>query len=206
MSLNIRAKLNLPSPSSKDSAGRALHHCETRLPLQALIESTFRDGRSRPNAPVDRRIAERLAEYLRVAMGATARHCEGKIGAPRSRIGRRREEGFSVEVDSSRVVVTGTNVAGLLQGVYWLQDRMESDGGPFLPKGRTNRTALLSPRYLYSFFALYGDPLLEADIDPFPEGYLERLGRSGIGGIWMQAVLSTLAPSKVFPEFGQPLR
>ena len=48
-----------------------------------------------------------------------------------------------MEVDSSRVVLTGTNVAGLLQGVYWLQDRMESAGGPFLPKGRTNRTALL---------------------------------------------------------------
>ena len=34
------------------------------------------------------------------------------------------------------------------------------------------------------YFALYGDPLLEPDIDPFPEGYLERLGDvfPGYGG------------------------
>ena len=154
-------------------------------------------------APVDRKIGERLAEYLRVAMGAKTGAAKGKSVRLTLGTGEGEKEGFSVEVDSSRVVLTGTNVPGLLQGIYWLQDRMESDGGPFLLKGRTNRTALLSPRYLYSFFALYGDPLLEAEIDPFPEGYLERLGRSGIGGLWMQAVLSTLAPSKLFPEFGR---
>jgi hypothetical protein len=58
-------------------------------------------------------------------------------------------------------------------------------------------------RYLYSHFALYGDPLMEPDLDPFPDGYLERLADCGINGVWMQAVLHTLAPSKHFPEFGQ---
>lgn len=153
------------------------------------------------DASVDRRIAERLAEYLRVAMGSPASTAAGKT--VRLALGSGEKEGFSAEVDGSSVVLTGTNVAGLLQGIYWLQDQMESAGGPFLPKGRSARTVLLTPRYLYSFFALYGDPLLEADIDPFPEGYLARLGRLGIGGIWMQAVLSTLAPSKAFPEFGR---
>lgn len=152
------------------------------------------------DAPVDRRIAERLTEYLRVVMGSPVGTAKGKV--LRLALDPGEEEGFSVEVDASRVVLTGTSVAGLLQGVYWLQDRMESAGGPFLPRGRTDRKARLTPRYLYSFFALYGDPLLEPDIDPFPEGYLERLGRLGMGGVWMQGVLSTLAPSKVFPEFG----
>jgi hypothetical protein len=50
--------------------------------------------------------------------------------------------------------------------------------------------------------ALYGDPLLESDIDPFPAGYLEKLGKAGIDGVWIQAILSTLAPSTAFPEFG----
>lgn len=58
-------------------------------------------------------------------------------------------------------------------------------------------------RYVYSHFALYGDPLLEPEIDPFPDGYLERLRGVGINGVWMQAVLRTLAPSKQFPEFGE---
>jgi hypothetical protein len=59
------------------------------------------------------------------------------------------------------------------------------------------------PRLIYPFFALYGDPLLETQIDPLPERYLERLARRGIGGIWMQAVLSNMAPSTLFPEFGK---
>jgi len=58
-------------------------------------------------------------------------------------------------------------------------------------------------RYLYSYFALYGDPLMEPELDPFPDGYLERLADCGINGVWMQAVLETLAPAKHFPEFGQ---
>jgi hypothetical protein len=57
-------------------------------------------------------------------------------------------------------------------------------------------------RYVYSHFALYGDPLLEPEIDPFPDGYLARLRDAGINGVWLQGVLRTLAPSKRFPEFG----
>ncbi|MBN1441198.1 MAG: hypothetical protein JXA90_00750, partial [Planctomycetes bacterium] len=40
------------------------------------------------------------------------------------------------------------------------------------PAGGASRAAL-SPRFLYSYFALYGDPLLEPELDPFPDGYLE---------------------------------
>ena len=44
---------------------------------------------------------------------------------------------------------------------------------------------------------------MEADIDPFPDGFLEKLARVGVNGVWLQAVLRTLAPSKIFPEFGE---
>ena len=52
----------------------------------------------------------------------------------------------------------------------------------------------VSPRFCYSYFALYGDPLLEKEADPYPEGYLARLAASGVDGVWLQAVLYTLAP------------
>src|SRR5205823_4595067 len=50
------------------------------------------------------------------------------------------------------------------------------------------------PRFCSSYFALYGDPLLEPDLDPYPDGYLERLAAAGVDGIWLQAVLYRLAP------------
>lgn len=51
-----------------------------------------------------------------------------------------------------------------------------------------------SPRYCCSYFALYGDPLLETEADPFPDGYLARLAAAGVDGVWLQAVLYCLAP------------
>jgi hypothetical protein len=52
----------------------------------------------------------------------------------------------------------------------------------------------LSPRFCYSYHALYGDPLLETETDPYPEGYLAKLAEAGADGVWLQAVLYKLAP------------
>jgi len=57
-----------------------------------------------------------------------------------------------------------------------------------------------SPRYCYSYFALYGDPLLTPELDPYPEGYLERLAGVGVNGVWLQAVLYKLTPFPWAPE------
>lgn len=51
-----------------------------------------------------------------------------------------------------------------------------------------------TPRYGYGYFTLFGDPLLDSEIDPFPEGYLERMAASGMDGTWMHIVLSKLTP------------
>lgn len=53
---------------------------------------------------------------------------------------------------------------------------------------------LFTPRYCYSYFALYGDPLLEPELEPYPDAYLERLAQTGVSGVWLQAVLYKLAP------------
>ncbi|MBK9169278.1 MAG: hypothetical protein IPM24_17700 [Bryobacterales bacterium] len=62
--------------------------------------------------------------------------------------------------------------------------------------------AAVDPRYVYSYFALYGDPLMEPDLDPFPDGYAQRLVAAGVNGVWMQGVLHTLVESPRFPDFG----
>ncbi len=49
-------------------------------------------------------------------------------------------------------------------------------------------------RFCYSYFALYGDPLLAPEADPYPDGYLARLAGTGVNGVWLQAVLHKLAP------------
>ncbi len=112
-------------------------------------------------------------------------------------------ESYRIDVNDGEVLIEAPDGDGIVRCFYDLRSEMTRREGPYLAKGRRGRTALWDPRYLYSYFALYGDPLTEPDIDPFPDGYLDRLAASGINGVWIQAVLNTLAPSKIFPEFGR---
>ena len=71
--------------------------------------------------------------------------------------------------------------------------------GPVAATGPARTPAPQAPAHsrrgiCYSFFALYGDPLLDPALDPYPDGYLARLAASGVNGVWLQAVLSKLAP------------
>ena len=63
-----------------------------------------------------------------------------------------------------------------------------------------NPQPLASLRFCYSYFALYGDPLLEKHADPYPDGLLARLAQAGVNGVWLQAVLHKLAPCPWEPE------
>lgn len=58
-------------------------------------------------------------------------------------------------------------------------------------------------RIVYSYVAVFGDPLLHPELNPYPDGLLERLAGAGINGVWLHAVLRDLAPGgAAFPEFG----
>ncbi len=67
---------------------------------------------------------------------------------------------------------------------------------------RSRDGSLFKLRFIYSYFAPYGDPLVNAEFEPYPDGLLERLANLGVNGVWMHTVLRTLAPSDGFPEFG----
>jgi hypothetical protein len=68
------------------------------------------------------------------------------------------------------------------------------------PSPTLNSHPSTSLRFCYSYFALYGDPLLEKHADPYPAGLLARLAQAGVNGVWLQAVLHKLAPFPWKPE------
>ena len=47
-----------------------------------------------------------------------------------------------------------------------------------------------SLRMGYSYFAVYGDPLIDVSLDPYPDGFLARLAESGVNAVWLHSVLS----------------
>jgi hypothetical protein len=62
---------------------------------------------------------------------------------------------------------------------------------------------LFSPRFICSYLKIYGDPLLDPQVDMYPDGLLQRLAAVGVDGVWLYGVLRELAPGgATFPEFG----
>ncbi len=69
------------------------------------------------------------------------------------------------------------------------------------------RRANDGPRYLYSYFGSYGDPLADDAPDSYPDGLLARLSECGVNGVWLHVVLRQLAPGGGdFPEFARGAR
>lgn len=59
-------------------------------------------------------------------------------------------------------------------------------------------------RFIYPYFALFGDPLMDNNADIFPDGLLEKLSALGVNGVWLHVLLRDLAPGgQAFPEFGK---
>ncbi|WP_407429244.1 hypothetical protein [Arcticibacter sp.] len=59
-------------------------------------------------------------------------------------------------------------------------------------------------RFIYSYFGVFGDPLIDNSVDPYPEGLLAKLAERGVSGVWMHVVLDQMAPGgPKFPEFGE---
>lgn len=174
--------------------------------VQALSQTRHRRIRTVPDAwsltpagdPRLTRAGERFLHYLRDTFGVKPGPGHRLTLALDAAI-----RGSRTTVTASEIKVEAQDTAELMQALYALQDAMDEAESPTLPNGVTGRRTVWSTRYLYSYFALYGDPLFEPEADPFPDGYLEKLARAGINGVWLQAVLHTLAPSPAFPEFGQ---
>lgn len=72
---------------------------------------------------------------------------------------------------------------------------------PTQPPSGTDRPVSL--RFVYSYLAVYGDALINPELDPYPDGFLQRLSAVGVNGVWMHTVLRDIAPGgPAFPEFG----
>jgi len=109
-------------------------------------------------------------------------------------------ESHRIEVTANKIEIQAVDEVGLLRGLQWMQKSMEKRKAPYLKQGITKRNTRFDLRYMYSYFAVYGDPLLELNMDPYPEELLSRLSNLGVNGVWLQAVLYKLVPFEHAPE------
>jgi len=109
-------------------------------------------------------------------------------------------ESYRVRIAANQIDIQAVDEVGLLRGLNWLQQQMKARNAPYLKQQSTVRNTRFDLRFVYSYFAVYGDPLLDADIDPYPDDLLLRLSKLGVNGVWLQAVLYKLVPFAHAPE------
>lgn len=110
---------------------------------------------------------------------------------------------FRINAEPDRIQITAPTERAAIRALYHLRGEMDRRHAPVVTEGEAVSRETWTPRFLYSYFALYGDPLIEGEAAGLPDGYLDRAAANGIEGVWVQGVLNTLAPSKAFPEFGK---
>ncbi len=128
-------------------------------------------------------------DFLFVKLGSLKPRCEvlrwgeaGEVGLERAS-----EIGQVVQEEFGERKLTGED------GLFSFVSRLSRSGG-----FGGERSGMVggggAPRYCYSYFALYGDALLDPGLDPYPDGYLERLAELGVNGVWLQGLLAQLSP------------
>ncbi len=152
--------------------------------------------------PLVEMTAERLAftlredDFLWVKLGSLKPQCEPLRYHPPDEPARRRAAEIRRVVED----VFGEEIRRPAEPRFDFVRQLSTPPDP-APKPGENSPAPL--RIAYSYLAVYGDPLMNPKLDPYPDGLLERCAAVGINGVWLHAVLRELAPGgKTFPEFG----
>ncbi len=81
-------------------------------------------------------------------------------------------------------------------------DDLGGDAEP-LPIDASNVSPQFELCYLHSYFAVFGDPLLQDSSLLYPDKLFAKLQERGVNGVWLHSLLRDLTPATAdFPEFG----
>ena len=147
---------------------------------------------------------ERLAfalredDFLWIKLGSLKPKCERLRYTPPDEAASRRAAEIRRVVEED----FGAEIGGPAEPRFDFVRKLGSPLPEFSPR-QSDDDRPVSLRFVYSYLAVYGDPLLNPDLDPYPDGFLQRLSAVGVNGIWLHVVLRDLAPGgAAFPELG----
>ncbi|MEO5996566.1 MAG: hypothetical protein ABIN89_07550 [Chitinophagaceae bacterium] len=117
------------------------------------------------------------------------------------------EEEFQVEVNSKGCRLLASDVEGIRRAIFYIEDKMLSLEGPFLPLGKIDRKPFMRRRISRCFFGpikrfpRMRDELMDT-INYYPDNYLNRLAHEGVNGLWLTVEFQDLCTTKFTPEAG----
>ncbi|MDD5603013.1 MAG: hypothetical protein PHG48_02880 [Eubacteriales bacterium] len=116
---------------------------------------------------------------------------------------RRISEYHEITVESGRITIIAADRAGIIRGLVYLADMADARGGPFYIPGIHRRTPRFDRRIIYSYCGLYTTAF---DVDSriyLPDELLYKYAKTGVNGIWLQAVLYLLTEFPFEPSMSK---
>ncbi|MBQ4159864.1 MAG: hypothetical protein IJD83_02935 [Clostridia bacterium] len=116
------------------------------------------------------------------------------------------KESYKITVTEAQCLMEAGDGEGIRRAIYFIEDEMKRREGFFLPCGTIERRAVIKTRISRSALVPNyntGKGELGADIEGYPDAYLDRLAHDGVNAIWVQEHLRVLVPSEVIPEYGK---
>ncbi len=113
------------------------------------------------------------------------------------------EEYHQVQVTENAITITAGTATGALRGLYVLENQALRTGKFAFDVMDIKKKTKFKIRYIYSFSSLYADVLEQDTRISFPDELLAAYGRAGVNGVWIQGLLSQLAPHAFMPELSE---
>jgi hypothetical protein len=117
-------------------------------------------------------------------------------------------ESFRLEIQSDRCRVIAGDDEGIRRGIFYLEDEMLRQRGPFLPLGKVEKQPVIERRISRCFFGPIKRPPkmrdeLMDDVNYYPEQYLNRLAHEGVNGLWLTVEFRDLVATSFTPDAGK---
>jgi len=117
-------------------------------------------------------------------------------------------EAFRLEIKPQICRILAADTEGIRRGIFYIEDEMLRNRGPFLSSGTFERRPFIRRRISRCFFGPIKRPPkmrdeLMDDVDYYPDQYLNRLAHEGINGLWLTVEFRDLCSTTFTPEAGQ---
>ncbi len=117
-------------------------------------------------------------------------------------------ETYRVVVSADECRIQAGDTEGIRRGIFFVEDRLLSARGPFLPRGAVTRSPVIRTRISRCFFGPIKRPpknrdeLLD-DVNYYPDPYLNRLAHEGVNGLWLTIAFADFCKNEAFPGCGR---
>ncbi len=167
---------------------------------QIVVDSSWAVSNKTGNSAVDSMVERFVATAADVWGVSLKKAADSDKKIELTLLSDKEEEYHEIHINENKIEIKGGSSAGVLRGLYRLEDIAKVNGGMFFDKAEYIRKPRFGARYIYSFCGLYEGALDVDSREYCPDSLLEEYARTGVNGIWLQGVLYRIIEFSFAPE------